>query len=166
MEEMAINGNRSLSLRDLKEQVKREVKEELQKEYNKKLQAVEDLKDEQAMATDETDEYMVGLYNGLELACACIAGRDPEFKDIKTSYTAEEVGKAFEEAMSKIRENTLDSVSSAKELEKATAEYIKQMQNREIEITTPKISEEEMVKLEAFKGLADTSESDRFDVAR
>lgn len=96
---MPINGGRTLSLRDLKDMARNEVKEELQEEYNKKLQAVEDTKDIQAMSTDETDPYMVGLYNGLELACAIIANRDPDFADIKKELTSEDIAESLRQGI-------------------------------------------------------------------
>lgn len=46
----------------------------------KELKRIRELQ-RQALETD-TDDYMVGLYNGLEFAVAILENREPEFLDI------------------------------------------------------------------------------------
>lgn len=46
----------------------------------KELKRIRELQ-RQALETD-TDDYMVGLYNGLEMATAILENREPEFLDI------------------------------------------------------------------------------------
>lgn len=45
-----------------------------------KTKQVKDIRDLQKQSLEKsTDDYMVGLYNGLEMATAILEGREPEF---------------------------------------------------------------------------------------
>lgn len=50
------------------------------KKIVKELKRIRELQ-RQALETD-TDDYMVGLYNGLEMATAILENREPEFLDL------------------------------------------------------------------------------------
>lgn len=48
-----------------------------------KTKKVKNIRDLQKQSLDKsTDDYMVGLYNGLEMATAILENREPEFLDL------------------------------------------------------------------------------------
>lgn len=53
--------------------------------FEQKLNTLKDLLKVQEESC-EYDEYSLGLYNGLELACAVMEDREPEFRTYKKVY--------------------------------------------------------------------------------
>ena len=51
--------------------------------FNKKKQ-IKEIRDlqEQNIVNDENDEYMIGVYNGIEIALAMLENREPIFKTV------------------------------------------------------------------------------------
>ena len=51
--------------------------------FNKKKQ-IKEIRDlqEQNIANNENDEYMIGVYNGIEIALAMLENREPIFKTV------------------------------------------------------------------------------------
>lgn len=123
----------TFSMRDLKEKTRKEVKAELREEYNKKIEALEDLKVMQAYSTDETDPYMVGLYNGLELACSVISNREPKFHEVRMHCAMDGVSQVFKQAISKANETSNSNMQISEQLEESIAEFIKQLKDKDKE---------------------------------
>lgn len=66
--------------------------------FGNKTKQIKDLRDIQKQSVASSgDDYSVGVYNGIELALACLEGREPEFmcvvKEPEVVEKKEEVGR-------------------------------------------------------------------------
>lgn len=64
----------------MKRRAERRTERERMNTLRSKTKQVKDIRDLQKQSFEKsTDDYMVGLYNGLEMATAILEGREPEF---------------------------------------------------------------------------------------